>query len=93
MKPIKVNDESKCPVCGASLDGATDPTGDATPKAGDLSVCAYCTEFLVFNEDLTVRKMLFKELIELPVPTLTSLYSYRTALQARARLAPSSDNG
>lgn len=35
-----------CPVCGEALDGfiGTSPV----PKAGDLSVCAYCTEVNVY---------------------------------------------
>jgi hypothetical protein len=40
-----------CPVCRAQLDAASDPEGDATPKPGDYSVCAYCVAVLRFVVD------------------------------------------
>lgn len=39
-----------CPVCLASLDAATDPTGaNAVPGPGDLTICLHCTAVLQFD--------------------------------------------
>lgn len=48
---------SKCPWCEHVLDRALDPTGDATPKPGDLSVCGACTSILQFDDDLMLVKV------------------------------------
>lgn len=47
--------DSRCPKCGERMNGATDPLGSAVPTPGDLSVCVYCGNVLVFNHDMTVR--------------------------------------
>jgi len=40
-----------CPLCGYLMDYASPPTGpDATPKAGDLSMCLSCGAVLVFTD-------------------------------------------
>jgi hypothetical protein len=36
------------------------------PLPGDLSVCAHCMTFLVFNDDLTSRGLTPDEFLELP---------------------------
>jgi hypothetical protein len=43
-----------CPCCLKVLDGATGPAGER-PKAGDLTVCAYCTAVLAYTEGLGLR--------------------------------------
>ncbi len=54
MTSTRTNPKSRCPACLKTLDGAFDPWRYAAPEAGDLSVCAYCTAPLVFNDDLTL---------------------------------------
>lgn len=56
------NGGSKCPECHADADGATcvDKPG-AGPKAEDLSMCLYCGTLLVFNADLSVRRLTGEE--------------------------------
>jgi hypothetical protein len=48
---------SLCPHCGAKLDAATFAgKGEHTAKPGDWSICIYCTQMLVFDGDMTLRK-------------------------------------
>lgn len=54
-----------CPYCGHQLDAWTGITGDATPEAGDASICAYCAGLLVFADDLTPREPTETELAAL----------------------------
>lgn len=42
-----------CPRCGKTLDGAAIPSPDAErtlPRVGDLTMCFYCAEILVFKQ-------------------------------------------
>lgn len=55
---------SKCPNCGAFLDGAEHTNGYGKPKEGDFSICAYCYQFLRYNLDLSLRKATKKEVID-----------------------------
>lgn len=57
------NQEARCPACLRTLNGAAAIGRRATPRAGDLSVCCYCTALLEFNTDLTVR-LLSREVFE-----------------------------
>ncbi len=41
-----------CPKCGAPNDRATSADQE-TPKPGDVSLCATCGAFLVFDDKLT----------------------------------------
>jgi len=42
-----------CPTCESTLNGAVALDGDdIQPKPGDISLCAYCFDFLVFTDDL-----------------------------------------
>lgn len=46
----------RCPGCKAELDGATNMDNTvARPKAGDVSVCAYCGEIIEFMDELKLR--------------------------------------
>ena len=44
-----------CPECDAKLDAAAGYNDDARPEPGDVTVCAWCTAILCFNQDLTLR--------------------------------------
>lgn len=69
--------ETSCPGCGAGLDASTDSDGDALPSPGDLSVCAYCTAFLAYEEDLALRLLTLEEITELPDETRIQLQRLR----------------
>ena len=57
-----------CPVCGHKINAAShlsDPEIYATPNAGDNTVCIYCCVWLVFRDDLTMRRMTSREIEDL----------------------------
>lgn len=56
----------ECPCCHHPIDrvGASDGNTDRRPKAGDLSLCFYCAEFSVFNDDMTLRTLTDQEVKE-----------------------------
>ena len=55
MKSSLVSRAARCPACKKTLDAATDPIGNATPKPNDTSICGYCSEIGIFQTDLTLR--------------------------------------
>lgn len=58
--------ESRCPQCNYKLTGASIIYGeDQKPEAGDFSVCLNCGQILVFDADLTLRKMSADKIREL----------------------------
>lgn len=52
-----------CPWCDAPLNAATH-TGDGKrgPKADDMSICTTCAQAVIFNADLTVRRITAQDL-------------------------------
>jgi hypothetical protein len=54
---ITLTPENFCPMCGENLSAATGVKEDTTPKTGDISICIYCGEYLVFDEDLRSQSM------------------------------------
>lgn len=48
---------SECPNCEALLDAVDSVGVDAEPNPGDLTICFYCGEPLIFNEDMSLRAM------------------------------------
>jgi hypothetical protein len=46
-----------CPSCGTINECASDPTGQATPSAGDLSICLRCGHLTIFNADMSTREL------------------------------------
>jgi hypothetical protein len=46
-----------CPHCGTNLDAHACTTSDEStkPQPDDISVCAYCASFLIYNDDLSLR--------------------------------------
>ncbi len=54
-----------CPTCGKLLDACTSAEGDSSPSPGDLSVCWYCGEILVFGKGMKQRKPTTAELIDM----------------------------
>lgn len=58
--------ESKCPTCSKTLNAAKALGENATPAAGDVSICSYCGSILTFQEDLSMKRMEIDELLKLP---------------------------
>jgi hypothetical protein len=58
-------DQGYCPACKKRLTGATGATGDHGPRPGDVSVCLYCGEVLIYGKYLRVRRPTPAELMEL----------------------------
>lgn len=55
-----------CPYCGGHLDAAASAEGDdVMPRPGDPSICFHCGEWLIFGEDLKLRKPTDDEHIEI----------------------------
>jgi hypothetical protein len=81
MKRVRTNREARCPACLKTLNGATDPLGGATPCAGDLSVCCYCSVMLQFNTDLTLRLLRADEFEALPADVPQQLAEFRGMVQ------------
>lgn len=49
---------SPCPHCGHVMDAAFAPDDDeASPKEGNITICAECTELLQFGPDLKLEKL------------------------------------
>ena len=57
--------ESRCPSCGDLLDAVSSFQHDAPPDPGSICICSECDAILVFNADLTQRKLTARELLEL----------------------------
>lgn len=69
MLTSQLDSNTTCPSCKATLDAATDPSGNKSPKKGALTVCAYCSKILTFTESLQLRVMEDTEIYALPAAT------------------------
>lgn len=61
--------EHRCPVCHRRMDATTSVSElpeFALPKAGDISICAYCRTVNVFREDGSLRVATSLECEQLP---------------------------
>jgi hypothetical protein len=56
---------NNCPECGKHLDATSNLNNTGKPKTDDITLCLYCGAFLLFNADLTVRKMSTEEFEEI----------------------------
>lgn len=57
--------KSPCPRCGRECDAATSTEPGKVPEPGSVSICAYCGEINLFDEDLILRRLTLAELTEL----------------------------
>jgi len=67
-----VTPNSICPYCGHKFNRASNPEGQV-PTPGDYSVCIECSEILVFDDDLLLRKPTDKELEDVPLDSLSKI--------------------
>lgn len=70
-----------CPVegCGKMLDAATG--GKEPPKPGDLTICAYCLNWLVWNVEMKPTLITEDEIIELDNENFVQLSAYSRLLK------------
>jgi hypothetical protein len=60
MKPMR------CPYCNATCDAGTSANAESgKPQPGWISICLYCREFTILDEDYQLRKLAPRELLEL----------------------------
>ena len=57
---LRAGRDMKCPWCGKELEAATGYQG-SEPARDDLSVCAYCQKYLVFQDEGPVHRKLTDE--------------------------------
>jgi hypothetical protein len=59
--------KNNCPVCGASLDAATDFKPESQgPSIGDISICIHCTTILKFDENMHTKLVTQEEFEAFP---------------------------
>lgn len=57
--------DAVCPYCGATNELHKDPTGNATPRPGDVTVCWYCANACVFTDTMRLRPPTSTEINEI----------------------------
>lgn len=80
---VTLIDAGHCPVCKTHLGAHMDPRGADKPKAGDPSICAHCTSFLVMTEAMTLREMSIEEVAQLEDAVRSELTRARKYFQSR----------
>jgi len=73
--------ESHCPECDELLDGAISLDDPVGPQPGDVSICAYCGELLMFVEGMQLERMPPEIFNELPLFTKTELIMVQTKIR------------
>ena len=82
MARITRTPKQPCPACGTLLDSASDMESDAVPEPNDVSVCLRCGVPLVFNQDMSLRRMTTDEVDELAEKDPEALHDLRRNIQA-----------
>lgn len=78
---------SKCPCCGHTMNAVTGGEGEyEQPVPGDVSVCAECTSYLIFDDELKLRLMTVDEVCELDSEILYVLTSTRNHINKLKKL-------
>lgn len=84
--PTHPQPPGNCPECHHKFDRCTNTTNEfAGPAAGDLSVCIECGTMLIFESDLSVRRLTGREFEELPEAIRNHLVLCQLTVQANAR--------
>jgi hypothetical protein len=70
-----------CPCCEKEMMGLI-ANEEYEPHAGEISLCSYCTSYLITTEDgLTFRELTVDELCDLPNDVLYQLTKARNILK------------
>lgn|SRR5574343_484827 len=78
-------EKDTCPVCDARFKYTEAIQGDAQIKPDDLSVCASCSSYLVYEDGGTYRLLTVDELVELDNGLLYELTVARNSILRRAK--------
>ena len=71
-----------CPYCDSVLDARKEVSGqDIEPTPGDYSICVYCTNFLVYDDNLVLVKI--KDDDEMPQEVLDQLTNVKFQIDMR----------
>ena len=71
----------RCPGCSKKLDAVTEiPKGNYKPRPGDISICFYCGQILVFDFDLKLQVAQLNDLMTL------SPWQHRMLDQAQSKI-------
>jgi len=62
-KSVKIK-KSKCTNCGDPLDHAAGLDHDESPSPSDATVCLHCGHIMVYDDNLNLRELTDKEVIE-----------------------------
>lgn len=73
--------EDQCPHCGHTFDCASSERKEQVPEPGDVSVCLYCTGFMIFNEEMKLRVLTAEEIAEMPAEKRSDLIQLRKHLE------------
>jgi len=69
-----------CPHCGYGFDRASVAEGEKKePRPGDISMCISCGGFLVFTDDIRVRKIEERDWQELDAEAMATLLNMSLA--------------
>jgi len=81
----KISNEPKCSntECGRVLDGFTGIGDKGKPASGDLTICLYCAEIMVFNDDLNLESLSIEEYKSLPKHIRFKIDSAQSAIAYR----------
>lgn len=78
---------STCPSCGHALNAVQCFTAGEPPSPGDVAVCGYCGELLVFDDELRHRRATRADLDGLTVGDLAHLRAAQGIVRAGGRHA------
>ena len=72
-----------CLVCSKPLDACTDLNKGSRPESGDLSICAYCGNLAVFDDQLDLRALTKEENDTMDQSTLDMIAKVTGFVQTR----------
>lgn len=76
--------EGECTSCGGKLDAASNFKEGETPRPNDISICINCGHFAAFSDDLSLRELTDKEVIEIAgMPELVKMNNARAEMVRR----------
>lgn len=82
-----LHEVNRCPTCAAELD-CSSPVGEPhprPPRPGDLSMCAYCGEILVYDDHTRLRSAELNDLLKLPDDMRDTIYAAQELIHERRK--------
>lgn len=81
--PEPTGPECRCPRCGLKINRHSTAFGEDDPQKDDVTVCVNCCLIMVFNADLSVRKMTGEEWADLDRDVGTEIFKVIAAITGR----------